>query len=168
MIYPINEMISNLMESFTNRETGELIDGVSEETIEEAIGKLQIDFNEKVDALCGAAKNYKAEAADIKVEKMNLAKRQSSAEKAAERVRKYLSYLLDGEKFKNGRHNVYYLTTQELVVDSEEDLAQWCKMNAPEYLNKPTLRIEDIKRDMKAGKEIPFAHLKNNRSVVVR
>lgn len=168
MIYPINQMIDSLMESFIDPNTGELVDGVTEETMAEAISKLQIDFNEKVDSLCSAAKNYKAEAADIKDEKMRLAKRQSSAEKSATRAKRFIGYLLDGDKFKNARHDVYYLTTQELVIDSEEDLVQWCKVNAPEYLNKPTVRVDDIKKAMKAGREIPFAHIQNNRSVVLR
>ena len=166
MIYPINQSIENLLLSAVDQETGEIV--ISDDELEAKITELQIAFEDKVDALCCVAKNAKADAADIKDEKMKLQKRQKSEENTVERAKRFLAYLLQGEKFKNARHNLYYQTSKELVVDSEDDLIKWCEANAPEFLNKPTLRNEDIKRAIKAGREVPFAHIQENRSVIIR
>ena len=167
MIYPINQMIEELLNQAVDEETGEL--RYTEEEMEHKIEELQISFDEKVDSLCNAAKNAKAEAADIKDEKMRLAKRQSSAEKSYERARNYIGFLLQGEKYKNARHNVYYMQTPpSLVVDDNAELIGWLKMNAPGLLNEPTLRTADIVSAMKNGMQIPFAHLEQDKVVVVR
>ena len=166
MIYPISEAIDRLLESAVDEDTGEL--KFSDEELEAKIEELQMSFDEKVDSLCCAAKNAKAMAADIKDEKMRLAKRQKSEENASERAKRFLAYLLKGDKFKNARHNLYYLSSQELVIDDAEQLIAWAKMNAPRFLNEPTLRNEDIKRAIKNGMDIPFAHIKENKSVVIR
>ena len=168
MIYPINEAVSALIESFTDQETGELIEGMTEERMTEAIDRLQMDFNEKVDALCSAAKNYKAEAADIKDEKMRLAKRQSNAEKAADRTRRFLGYLLQGQKFKNAKHSLYYQASKKLTIDDRAQLVLWCKINAPEFLYEPAVREEEVKKAIINGRDIPFAHVEENRTVIVR
>ena len=166
MIYPISEAIDRLLDSAVDEETGEL--KFSDEELEAQIEELQMSFDEKVDSLCCVAKNSKAMAADIKDEKMTLAKRQKREENASERAKRFLAYLLKGEKFKNARHNLYYLTSQQLVVDDEEELIAWCKINAPGFLNEPTLREADIKQALKNGSNIPFAHLQENKNVVVK
>ena len=166
MIYPINQMIDELLASAVDEATGEV--KLTDEELEAKIAELQMDFDEKVDSLCSVAKNAKAEAADIKDEKLRLGKRQKSAENEGERAKRFLAYLLQGEKFKNARHNLYYLSSQELVIDDEAELLKWCKANAPGFLNEPTLRIDDIKKALKNGADIPFAHIQQNRSVVIR
>lgn len=166
MIYPISEAIDRLLESAVDEETGEL--KFPDEELEAKIEELQMSFDEKVDSLCCAAKNAKAMAADIKDEKMRLAKRQKSEENASERAKRFLAYLLKGEKFKSARHNIYYLSSQELVIDDREKLIAWAKINAPGFLNEPTLREADIKQALKNGCDIPFVHIQNNKTVVIR
>ena len=168
MIYPINEQITALMESFINPDTGELLDGVTEEMMEESIKGLEMDFNEKIDSLCCAFKNLKAEAADIKDEKMRLAKREASAENGRDRTKRFLAYLLQGEKFKSAKNSLYYTSSEALEVKDENELVQWCKMNAPGFLNEPTVRIDDLKKAIKNGLDCPFAEIKKNNSLVVR
>lgn len=166
MIYPISEAIDRLLASAVDEETGEL--KYSDEELEAKIEELQMSFDEKVDSLCSVAKNSKAMAADIKNEKMRLQKRQKSEENASERAKRFLAYLLKGDKFKNARHNLYYISSQQLVIDDEEQFIAWAKVNAPGFLNEPTLREADIKQALKNGSNIPFAHLQENRNVVVR
>lgn len=168
MIYPLNQQLEDLLESFVDPDTGEIREGLTEEAMQEAVEQLQMEHDDKLDALCAMAKNYKAEASDIREEKMKLAKRQKSAENAFERAKNYIGLLLGGDKFKNPKHSVYYLTTQELVVDDKEGLLEWAKVNAPGFLNEPTIREGDLKQAMKNGLNIPFAHLQENKNVVVR
>ena len=166
MIYPISESIERLLASAVDEDTGEL--KFTEEELEAQIEELQISFDEKVDSLCCVAKNSKAMAIDIKDEKMKLAKRQKSEENTSERAKRFLAYLLKGEKFKSARHNLYYQTSHELVVDDYEKLLEYAKECAPGLLNEPTLRLDEIKRLVKGGLYIPFVHIQENKTVVIR
>ena len=113
-------------------------------------------------------KNYKAEASDIQDEKMRLANWQKSPENSRERAKRFHGYLLQGEKFKNARHNIYYTKSEELVVDDEDGLLAWAKANAPGFLNEPTVRADDLKKAIKNGLDCPFAHIQTNTNMVVR
>ena len=46
MLYPISEQIAALLESVYDPETGELLDGTTEEDLQAAIQNLQMDFDE--------------------------------------------------------------------------------------------------------------------------
>lgn len=166
MIYPMNQMIQALLEKAVDEETGEL--KYTEEQLEQQVQELQMEFDEKVDAVASALKNYKAEASDIKDEKLRLANRQKSAENSRERAKRFLGYLLQGEKFKNARHNIYYTKSKELVIDDEEGLLAWAKANAPGFLNEPTIRVDDLKYAITNGLDCPFAHIQTNTNMVVR
>ena len=166
MIYPIDQMMENFFNSITDEETGELT--MADEDVAKAVAALKMEHDEKVDNLCAIAKNSKADAADIRVEKMKLAKWQKTAENRAEWAKRFLGYLLQGEKYKSARHSLYYLENDVIAIDDRDQLLAWCKENAPEFLNKPTLREDDIKKAIQSGRDIPFAHIEKNRSVVVR
>ena len=70
MIYPIAEQLEQLMESFTDPETGELI--ASEEEMQTAIEQLQIDFDAKIVDLRNEYINRISEAEAIKAERAKL------------------------------------------------------------------------------------------------
>ena len=101
-------------------------------------------------------------------EKMKLTKRQTSAENQRDRTKRFIAYLLHGQKFKNAKHSLYYLNTESLEITNEDDLVQWCKANAPGFLNEPTVRIDDLKQAIKRGLDCPFAKIQKNNSLVVR
>lgn len=165
MIYPIDQMIDDLIVSSLDPETGELI--LSDEELEAKINDLHMSFDEKIDQLASEVKNLKAEAADIRDEKMKLAARQARVEKQMERTKRFLAYLLRGERFKNGRHNISYRKSEELVLD--ENFIPWAEANAPGLLRiEPEPRKADIKAALKNGLVFDYAHLEEKSNIQVK
>lgn len=165
MIYPIDQMIDDLIVSSLDPETGELI--LSDEELEAKINDLHMSFDEKIDQLASEVKNLKAEAADIRDEKMKLAARQARVEKQMERTKRFLAYLLRGERFKNGRHNISYRKSEELVLD--ENFIPWAEANAPGLLRiEPEPRKADIKAALKNGLVFDYAHLEEKINIQVK
>ena len=166
MIYPINEMIDTLLASAVDPETGELT--LTDEELEAKITELQISFDEKIDSLASMLKNMKAEAEAIKAEKINLGKRQSSLEKQADRTKRFIAYLLKGEKFKNGRHSISYRKSVEVVLDDE--FLAWARKDAPGLLieRDPDPDKRAIKEAIEQGVDVPHATLNEKNNIQVR
>ena len=174
-IYPINEQIEKLMESAVDEDTGELLMG--EEELQQAIEQLQMDFDEKIVELRNEYINLTAEAEAIKTEKLKLAARQSRAEKQAERLKRWLSYLLKGEKFQKDAVKISYRKSDEVVFDKDEDgnektdaFVEWADKNFPSLLNykKPEPIKAEIKKAIKAGMEVDFAHLVDKQNIQIK
>ena len=162
IIYPISEAIENLLASAVDEETGEVL--LTEEELQEQLERLQIDFDQKIVELRNAYINLTAEAAALKAEKLNLAERQSKAEKAAERTKRFLAYLLKGEKFQSGVCKIGWRKSEELVCD--DGFVEWASEHCPYYLNfrQPEPRKADLKQAIKQGTKFQFVSLveKNN------
>ena len=165
MIYPIDEMISNLLESAIDEETGEIT--MSDEELEAKITELQLSFDEKVDSLACAVKNMRAEAEAVKAEKMRLARRQTYLEKDMERTKRFLAYLLKGENFKSSRNKISYRKSVEVVLD--DDFLGWAKYNAPGLLieQDPNPDKKAIKDAILKGMVVPHAAIKENKNIQV-
>ena len=170
MIYPIAEQLEQLMESFVDPETGELI--ASEEEMQTAIEQLQLDFDAKIVDLRNEYINRISEAEAIKAERAKLMIRQKRAEESAERLKRWLAWLLKGEKFKEGACTISYRASEEVVFDDDnsDQFIEWAADHAPELLTykKPEPKKADIKRAIKAGKVIKFAHIQSKQNVQIK
>ena len=170
MIYPIAEQLEQLMESFTDPETGELI--ASEEEMQTAIEQLQIDFDAKIVDLRNENINRISEAEAIKAERAKLMIRQKRAEESAERLKRWLAWLLKGEKFQKDACKISYRASEEVVYDdgNADQFIEWAEKNAPELLTykKPEPKKMDIKKAIKAGKVIEFAHIQSKNNVQIK
>ena len=165
MIYRLDEQIAQALESAYDPETGELL--IPEEEMFARIEKITADFELLIDNIASDVKNLKAEAADVKDEKMKLAKRQAQLENRAERAKRLLAYLLKGEKWKNGRHSISYRKSDELVVDDK--FVEWASMNAPGLLKlEPEVRKTDVKNAIKNGTVFEFAHIEQKNNIQVK
>ena len=165
MIYRLDEQIAQALESAYDPETGELL--ISEAEMFAQIEKITADFELLIDNIASDVKNLKAEAADVKDEKMKLAKRQAQLENRAERAKRLLAYLLKGEKWKNGRHSISYRKSDELVVDDK--FVEWASMNAPGLLKlEPEVRKTDVKNAIKNGTVFEFAHIEQKNNIQVK
>lgn len=165
MIYRLDERIQQALDSAYDPETGELL--LDEDKLFYQIEGIQADFETLIDSIASDVKNLKAEAADVRDEKQKLAKRQSQLEARAERAKRLLAYLLQGEKFRNGRHNVSYRKSEELVVDDE--FIEWAAVNAPSLLKvEPEVRKLDVKNAIKSGTVFEFAHIEQKNNIQVR
>ena len=87
-LYEIQDNIRKAIEQGFDEETGEILDT-------NALEALEIQRDEKIENIALFIKNLKAEAEAIKAEKMNLAKRQQTAENKAEWLKQYLTKCLD-------------------------------------------------------------------------
>lgn len=168
MIYRLDDLIAQALESFYDPNTGELLESVTEEDMTDQIALLAADYDLKIDSIASEIKNLKAEAQDIKDEKMNLAKRQGVVERRLEHMKRLLAYLLGGEKWKNGKHSISYRKSDKLIMDDEESLREWCKVNGRGFLKEPEMMLGDIKIAIRNGENIPFAHIEDFNNIQIR
>jgi hypothetical protein len=88
-LYEIDQKLMELVDP----ETGELLDY-------EAFAAFQMEREEKIENMGLWVKELSAESAAIKQEIDNLTKRKTAADKKAESLKRYLSLILNGQKFK--------------------------------------------------------------------
>lgn len=151
-LYEIDEKILNCID----QETGEILDT-------EKLEQLQIDRNDKIENLILWIKDLKAEEKALKEEKDNLDKRAKAAGNRAESIKNYLKYLLNGEKFKTSKCEVRYTTSTKTIIDDIYKIPE-------DYLVylEPKANVTEIKKEIKAGKEIPGVHLEENQNMIIK
>lgn len=169
-IYPVNEQLEMLMESFIDPDTGEIT--VTEEEMQAAIEQMQMDFEDKIVELRNEYINLSAEAKAIKAEKEKLAIRQKRAEDAAERLKRWLAYLLKGEKFQKDACTISYRRSEEVKYDNDdpEKFVLWADKNFPSLLNykQPEPSRTEIKKAIKAGLQVDFAHIESKNNIQIK
>lgn len=165
MIYPIEETIENLLASFVDAETGEVL--LTEDEMNQKIADAKLAFNEKILNLRNEVINKAAEAEALKAEKMKLDKRQKQAENAANRAKRFLAFLTKGEKYTDGIVKISYRKSDGLVIEDRDSLMAWASDNH-RFLKEPELREGDIKTAIKNGEDIPFAHIEERKNIQVK
>lgn len=105
------EIDAKIMECIDD-ETGEILDS-------EQLEQLEMERDAKIESVGLWIKNLAAEADAIKTEKNNLAAREKVARNKIDRLKEYLAYALDGEKFKTGRPSVSYRRSESVKVDPD-------------------------------------------------
>jgi len=149
-IYEIDAAIQALVDP----ETGELQDY-------EAFEALQMEREQKLDNVGAWIKDLTAQAKAIREEELALADRRKALEKKAERLKDYLTYALQGEKFSSARVNVSYRKSTQVQVEDEAKLIRWAKRNKLKDLFqvKTTVNKTEIGKVLKTGTAVPGASL---------
>ena len=175
MIYPMNEQIEKLLESAYDPETGELLEEITEDDLQAQIEAMQIDFDEKITSLANAyletnleAECIAAEASALWKNQQEVSKRAKSKKNKGERYKRYIAWLLQGEKFKKDGRDISYCSSEGLVIEDREALVDWAKQNAPGLLKEPELRDDEVKKALKAGANIPFAYIEKRKNIQVK
>lgn len=196
MIYQLDDQIERLLEDFTDPETGELkkfilghdgeprevpleeqLDaensGVplpyldSEKMLMEKMEQLQLDYAKLIRNLRNEHINRKAEAEAMKAEKQRIAKRQSTAEKAADRAARFLAYLTKGEKYEDEVVKISYRKSE--TVETDEEFCDWAMSNAPGLVKiTPEPRKADIKKLLKNGMLIEHCSLVEKKNIQIK
>lgn len=157
-LYEINNQMNEAMLAAFDPETGEILDDEMTERFEQ----LALDRDKKIENVCCMIKNLKAEAEALKAEKYAFALRQRAAESKAESLTKYLASVLNGEKFDSVRAKVSWRKSEAVQIDDISSLPQ-------EYVSyTPSADKTEIKKALKAGKEIAGASLVTNQSMVIK
>ena len=153
-IFDIDQEILSCIDT----ETGEVIDLEKLET-------LQMERDRKIHNVACWYKELNAEANAIKEEKQKLAKRQQVCENKAESLKKYLAFVLDGEKFKDGAVSISYRTTKSVVFYDDFDYS-----TLPEEYQKVTIEPKktELKQAIENGQVIEGVELEVKSSIQIK
>lgn len=170
MIYQLNQMMENLLSTLMDKETGEML--CSEEEMNEAIAGCEMEFDEKILALRNSyletqlsAKRVAAEAQLLRDEAYNVQKRANTLQKRADRIKRFIAWLLNGDKFEKEGAKISYRSTKECVLD--DDFVEWAKKNRPEYLNFEPRKL-DVKMALLNGAQIEHAHIETKEAIQIK
>lgn len=171
MIYPKNEQIESLLASAVDEETGEML--ISEDELAEKIASIEMEFDEKVKALRNSyladvldAKCVEAEASALWKAQQETSKRAKAIQNRAERTKRFIAYLLQGEKFDKDGVRITQTTRTEIVV--EDGFVDWARVYAPRLLNEPTVRKADLNSAVKAGQHFDFVHQEERKDIRIK
>ena len=147
--------IDNAIMDCVDKDTGEIIDL-------DRLEELQMVRDEKVENVALWIKELSAEIEGIKAESKRLANRKQTAENKIKGLKKYLGYALDGQKFKTARASVSFRKSQAVEVSD-------INLVPAEYLTfaDPKPNKAEIKKAIKAGKEVGGCTLTESTSVIV-
>lgn len=167
-IYELDESIGNVLDALDNlvdMETGEITDEEQFNLLRNELDALSEARDTKISNIACWIKQLESDAEAIKKEKMKLASRQKACENKLQSLKQYLSYVLDGNKFKDARVSIYYKSTK-----SVEFAPDYNYFNLPEQYQKITVepRKTEIAKAIEAGEEINGVQLVEKNSIVIR
>ena len=147
--------IEKAIEACVDKETGEIIDA-------EALDKLKMERDQKIENVACWAKNLEAEAKAIKEERMALAKRQLAAESKAKGLKRYLMEHMNGEKFHTARCSISYRKAQHLEIAENASV--------PDEFLKRTITVDKagLTKAIKDGGIIDGVSLVEGQSIQIR
>lgn len=162
-LYEISHAIEDILNGGIDPETGELIvDG-------DALDALIMERDAKIENIACYIKNLTAAAKMIKEEETALAERRKAAEKKAERLKEYLSAVLDGQKFQTAKCAVSFRQTQK--VEIEEGFTAWAEATGNTKLLRytaPEVNKVAVKALLAEGAEVPCARLTVNNAMTIK
>lgn len=150
-LYEIDRAILELLDP----ETGEITDW-------DAFEALQMDRDAKIENVACWYKNLVAEAAAIRQEELNLAKRRKAVESMAETRKRYLEEALGGQKFQTARCSVTFRKTSRVEVSDPATVTVFALAQGYENCitrKEPEVNKTELAKVLKAGVEIPGAEL---------
>lgn len=160
-LYELTEQIRiHSEQEWVDPDTGEILD----EELAAALNTLTIDRDEKVENIGLWIKDTLAEAEAIKEEKRKLEIRQKQKERLAESLKKYLDFALAGQKFSTPRVAISFrnVVNGKTVIDDPAKIPMAFQKVVTEPIKS------EISKAIKAGLEVPGAHLEDSHSIIVR
>ena len=131
-------------------------------------------FEDKAVNIAVIVKSMRAEAEQLKAEKLRLAKRQSQKEKAAERLEQYLlnsMQTIGREKIDKPQAVIRVKKNPEsTVVDNEKSFIKWAEANGYTDLLKykdPDIKIKEVKDLLKRNVKLPFVYLERKNKISI-
>ena len=158
-LYELNEQIVDLTEKLIDPETGE----VNEEILEQ-LDKLDMDKKEKLENCGLMLKELMSQIVAIKAEIDALKKRLTSKTNRFDNLMRYVDNNLGGEKFETSKVAFSYRKSQSVNIVNEAIVPdQLCK-----FETKRTPMKTDIKRLLKAGREVPGCVLEEHSNLNIK
>lgn len=152
-IYEINEQIMQCIDF----ETGEIIDA-------EKLDALQIEKDKKIENVACWIKNLIAEAQSIKAEEQSLAERRKAKENTVERLKQYLSNVLEATPFESARAKITFRRSTAVNITDESKLADAFKKS------ETVVKIDKkaIGEALKLGEIVDGAELVENQNIQIK
>jgi hypothetical protein len=159
-LYEINKQMEELLSMIIDPDTGEITDP-------EALADIQMKREDKLEAIALVIKNNVAEAALIRAEENELAKRRHRHEKTAERLKKVLENELAGQAFETAKCSCSFRRSTGVVIDTAA-FNEWAKRHKEYVIPKdPVPDKTAIKAALVAGNKIPCAELEERLNMTV-
>ena len=156
-LYQINEEIEKCIDT----ETGEILDL-------EALDKLAMERDTKIENLACWYKNLMADAEALKAEKNAFAEREKSAKNKAESIKRYLSSVLQGEKFNTDKCALSFRKSESVeILDPEAFMSDDKSENYLEY-SEPTINKAELKKALKQGETFKGVLLGSNLNIQIK
>lgn len=159
-IYDIDKRILELVDP----DTGELLDF-------DAFDELKMERDHKIESMALWVKELAATASAIKAEVDTLMERKKAVERRCESLKRYLDYILQGEKFSTPRCSISFRRSTSVQVDDSEKLIRWLEQNGYDDCVKykdPEVSKTEVGKLIKSGMPVPFAHLEERQSMGVK
>lgn len=136
---------------------------------------IEEEFEIKAVNIAVIVKSIKAEAEQLKAEKLRLAKRQAQKERAAERLEQYLLNSMQAigrEKIDKPQAVIRVKKNSEsTVIDNEKSFIEWAETNGYNDLLKykdPEVKKKEVKDLLKRNVELPFVHLERKTKIDIK
>lgn len=136
---------------------------------------IEEEFEIKAVNIAVIVKSMKAEAEQLKAEKLRLAKRQAQKERAAERLEQYLLNSMQAigrEKIDKPQAVIRVKKNPEsTVIDNEKSFIEWAETNGYTDLLKykdPEVKKKEVKDLLKRNVELPFVHLERKTKIDIK
>lgn len=150
-LYEIDEKITEAFDRAINAETGEILDAQAFAELD----SLQIMRDEKIEGVLLYVKNLSAEETALKAEKQAFEARQKQVANKIESLKRYISGVLNGEKFKTAKVSVTWRKSEAAEYTGDVlELPEDCRT-----YKEPTVNKTELKKRLKAGEVIPGAEL---------
>lgn len=163
-IYEIDEEIRKAEEELfavVDDETGEITDEERYEKLKENMDKLQIERDKKINGAAFLRREALDNIEAISNQISRLQGLKKAQENRAANLLKYITWALNGEKFKNPFISIYFKETESVEVEDTEKLPeQYIKVK------KEPMKTE-LKKALKAGEQIEGVTLNHNTSTVI-
>lgn len=156
-LYEIDSQIASLIDA----ETGEVKDW-------DYFEQLQMAREEKVENTILFYKDLAAEAEALRTEEKVLAERRRKAERNKERLKEYIAYALDGQKFKSPKATASYRKSH--VIEIDEDFIGWAAKNHESLLRyaAPEPNKSAIAQYLEEGGECPCARVVERTNLIIK
>lgn len=145
-------------------------DEIPEEAIADTLEAIKGEIEIKADNIACMLKNLDADVAAIKAEETRLAARRKAKEKLHEKIKSYLSNMLQNVgvgEVETARNKITFRKSEAVNVDAS--FIKWALENRDDLLTyaAPTANKTEIKKALKGGAEIPGAQLVTNQNIQI-
>lgn len=153
-------------EEYIDKETGEINTDM--------LDRLELTFYEKSENIVKYIKNLSAEAKALKEQEEIFNQRRKAAENKAARLKEYLAQAMnysgiDKLDFICGKAQ-FKVNPPSVTIENEDEFFKWAQVNAEDLLRfkAPEINKAELKDRLKAGENIPFVSLKQDRSLTIK